>query len=237
MYANTDKINPRTFKVSYEDLEEIDKWLISKYNKLIKNVTEAMDEYDLNKSVRLINSFVNEELSNWYIRRNRRRFWGSTLDTSKKAVYQTTYEILSGICKLTAPIIPFTSEEIYTKLTKKESVHLEDYPKYNKMLVNEEIERKMDLVRDLISLGRNAREEAKIKVRQPIQKIILDIKTEKIIDDLKSLIKEELNVKEIEFTNNLSEYMTFTIKPNFKVCGPIFGSNMTNNRNWKWKRA
>ena len=226
MYANTDKINPRTFKVSYEDLEEIDKWLISKYNKLIKNVTEAMDEYDLNKSVRLINSFVNEELSNWYIRRNRRRFWGSTLDTSKKAVYQTTYEILSGICKLTAPIIPFTSEEIYTKLTKKESVHLEDYPKYNKMLVNEEIERKMDLVRDLISLGRNAREEAKIKVRQPIQKIILDIKTEKIIDDLKSLIKEELNVKEIEFTNNLSEYMTFTIKPNFKVCGPIFGSNM-----------
>ena len=226
MYANADKVDPTKFKVKYNDLEEIDKWLISKYNNLIKNVTNAMEEYDLNKVVKYINFFVNEDLSNWYIRRNRRRFWGSKLDNSKKAVYQTTYEVLVGICKLIAPIVPFTSEEIYTNLTSNESVHLADYPEYNKKLVNKEIEEKMDLVRDLISLGRNAREEAKIKVRQPIAKVILDSKVEPIIKELKILIQEELNVKEIEFTDNLSEYMTFIIKPNFKICGPIFGSNM-----------
>ncbi|MBO5375634.1 MAG: isoleucine--tRNA ligase, partial [Bacilli bacterium] len=200
MYANTDKIDPREFKVEYNDLEEIDKWLLSKYNKLVNNVTLAMDEYDLNKAVKYVNTFVNEELSNWYIRRNRRRFWGSELDTSKKAVYQTTYEVLVGLCKLIAPIASFTAEEIYTNLTGDESVHLQDYPVFNEKLVDEKIEERMDLVRDLISLGRNAREEAKIKVRQPINKVVLDKKVEKVITDLKVLINEELNVKSIEFT-------------------------------------
>lgn len=226
MYANTDGINPREYNVSYEDLDEIDKWLLSKYNKLVKYVTDSFEEYDLNKVVRSITNFVSEDLSNWYIRRNRRRFWGSKLDTSKKAVYQTTYQVLVGICKLIAPIVPFTSEEIYTKLTGEESVHMADYPECDSTMFQDEIEEKMDLVRDLISLGRNAREEAGIKVRQPISKVILDAKCEKIIGDLKQLINEELNVKDIEFTNNLSEYMSFTVKPNFKVCGPIFGSNI-----------
>ena len=226
MYANTDKIDPREFKVEYNDLEEIDKWLLSKYNKLVNNVTLAMDEYDLNKAVKYVNTFVNEELSNWYIRRNRRRFWGSELDTSKKAVYQTTYEVLVGLCKLIAPIASFTAEEIYTNLTGDESVHLQDYPIFNEKLIDDKIEERMDLVRDLISLGRNAREEAKIKVRQPINKVVLDKKVETVITDLKVLINEELNVKSIEFTDDLKEYMTFEIKPNFKVCGPIFGSNI-----------
>ena len=226
MYANTDSVDPREFKVAYKDLEEIDKWLISKYNKLVKVVTEALDEYDPNRAVKAINSFVNEELSNWYIRRNRRRFWKSELDNSKKAVYQTTYDVLVGLSLLIAPIASFTAEEIYQNLTGGESVHLQDYPVFDKKMVNEKIEGKMDLVRDIISLGRNAREEAKIKVRQPISKVILDKKSEKTIGDLQSLILEELNVKEIEFTDNLSDYMTFSIKPNFKVCGPIFGSNM-----------
>ena len=226
MYANTDSVDPREFKVAYKDLEEIDKWLISKYNKLVKVVTEALDEYDPNRAVKAINSFVNEELSNWYIRRNRRRFWKSELDNSKKAVYQTTYDVLVGLSLLIAPIASFTAEEIYQNLTGGESVHLQDYPVFDKKIVNEKIEEKMDLVRDIISLGRNAREEAKIKVRQPISKVILDKKSEKTIGDLQSLILEELNVKEIEFTDNLSDYMTFSIKPNFKVCGPIFGSNM-----------
>ena len=128
MYANTDKVDPRNFEVDYEELEEIDKWLLSKYNKLVKYVTNAMDEYDLNKAVKLVNSFVNEELSNWYIRRNRRRFWGSNLDTSKKAVYQTTYQVLESLSRLIAPIVPFISDEIYTNLTGEESVHLADYP-------------------------------------------------------------------------------------------------------------
>ena len=226
MYANTDKVDPRKFKVEYKDLEDIDKWLLSKYNKLVRDVTESMDVYDPNKAVKLINNFVNEDLSNWYIRRNRRRFWGSELDNSKKAVYQTTYEVLCGVAKLIAPMVPFVSEEIYTNLTGEKSVHLADYPKFDKSMVDEKIETKMDLVRDLISLGRNAREEAKIKVRQPIKEVILDNKVKKTVGDLESLIYEELNVKEIVYAKDLSEYMTFVIKPNFKVCGPIFGKNI-----------
>ncbi len=226
MYANIDNLDPRDFKVNYKDLEEIDKWLLSKYNKLVKNVTEAMDEYDLNKAAKLLNNFVNEELSNWYIRRNRKRFWASELDNSKKAVYQTTYEVLIGLCKLAAPMVPYTTDEIYTNLTGEESVHLATYPKFDKKLIDEKIEQRMDLVRDLISLGRNAREESKIKVRQPISEVILDGKNEKTILDLVDLIKEELNVKEVRFVKDLSEYMNFEVKPNFKVCGPILGKEI-----------
>ena len=226
MYANADSVDPREYTVDYNDLEEIDKWLYSKYNKLVKFVTESFDEYDLNKAVKEITNFVSEDLSNWYIRRNRRRFWKSELDNSKKAVYRTTYEILVGICKLIAPIAPFASEEIYTKLTGEESVHLADYPVANLDMINEKIEARMDLVRDLISLGRNAREEAKIKVRQPINEVLLDSKNEELISDLKELIEEELNVKKVTFASNLDSYMNFTVKPNFKVAGPIFGGNI-----------
>ena len=225
MYANTDNLDPREFKVPYEDLDEIDKWLISKYNKLIKNVTNAMEEYDLNKVTKYLNYFINEDLSNWYIRRNRRRFWASELDNNKKAVYQTTYEILCGLCKLMAPIVPFTTEEIYVNLTGK-SVHLQDYPEYDESKFKDDIEEKMDLVRDLISLGRNAREEAKIKVRQPISEIILDGKNKNIIGDLVDLIKEELNVKNVTFADDLDNYITYEIKPNYKVCGPKLGKNI-----------
>lgn len=226
MYANTDNLDPRDFKVEYKDLEEIDKWLLSKYNKLVKNVTDSFEEYDLNKAVKYLNSFVNEELSNWYIRRNRRRFWASELDNSKKAVYQTTYEVLVGLCKLAAPVVPFTTDEIYTNLTDEESVHLADYPKCDESLIDENIETRMDLIRDLISLGRNAREESKVKVRQPISEVILDGKNKATIEDLIDLVKEELNVKEVNFVDDLSEYMNFEVKPNFKVCGPILGKEI-----------
>ena len=226
MYANTDNLDPRDFKVEYEDLEEIDKWLLSKYNKLVKNVTDSFEEYDLNKVTKYLNGFVNEELSNWYIRRNRRRFWASELDNSKKAVYQTTYEVLVGLCKLAAPIVPFTTEEIYTNLTGEESVHMSDFPKTNESLIDENIETRMDLIRDLISLGRNAREESKVKVRQPISEVILDGKNKSTIEDLIDLVKEELNVKEVNFVDDLSEYMNFEVKPNFKVCGPILGKEI-----------
>ena len=226
MYANTDNLDPRDFKVEYKDLEEIDKWLLSKYNKLVKNVTDSFEEYDLNKAVKYLNGFVNEELSNWYIRRNRRRFWASELDNSKKAVYQTTYEVLVGLCKLAAPVVPFTTDEIYTNLTDEESVHLADYPKCDESLIDEVIEKRMDLIRDLISLGRNAREESKVKVRQPISEVILDGKNKATIEDLIDLVKEELNVKEVNFVDDLSEYMNFEVKPNFKVCGPILGKEI-----------
>ncbi len=226
IYANIDNIDPRDYEVSYNDLEEIDKWLFSKLNKLIKNVTDSYEEYDLNKVVKYLTDFVSEDLSNWYIRRNRKRFWGSELNNSKKCVYYTTYKTLLDLSKLIAPITPFISEEIYQNLTDEESVHLSDFPKCDESLINDTIEEKMDLVRDLISLGRNVREEQKIKVRQPIKEVILDGKNKDILGDLTDLIKEELNVKEIIFEDDLSKYMNFIVKPNFKEAGKVMGSKM-----------
>jgi len=223
MYANIDNIDPKEYEIKYEELEEIDKWLISKYNKLVKVVTDAMNKFDATIATREIQNFVSEDLSNWYIRRNRRRFWASENDTSKLAVYKVTYDILVGICELIAPIAPFASEEIYTKLTGLESVHLADYPTYNEKLINEKIEARMDLVRDLISLGRNIREEVKIKVRQPLSEALIDFKNEKLISDLVDLIKEELNVKEVKFIKDVENYMNFIVKPNFKEVGKVFG--------------
>ena len=226
LYANIDKVDPRDYCVSYDDLEEIDKWLVSKYNKLVKDVTSFYEEYDLHKVVKALTSFVSEDLSNWYIRRNRKRFWGSQLDNSKKCVYYTTYEVLKGLSKLIAPVTPFISEEIYQNLTGEESVHLADFPSYDEALINESIEKRMDLVRDLISLGRNVREEEKIKVRQPILEVVLDGKNKSILDGLEELIKEELNVKEIVFEDDLSKYMNFKVKPNFKEAGKVIGNKM-----------
>lgn len=231
MYANIDNIDTDNCYVEYEDREEIDKWLLSKYNKLVKEVTESYEKYDLNEVVKNITNFVSDDLSNWYIRRNRNRFWSSELDNSKKSVYITTYEVLCGLCKLCAPIIPYTTEELFKNLTNEKSVHLQDFPKYDEDLVNEEIEVKMDLVRDLISTGRYVREENKIKVRQPISECLVDGKYESILGDLVNLIKEELNVKKVVFVNDLSKYMNFTIKPNFKVCGAMFGPKMKEYQN------
>ena len=227
IYANADKIiDINTCRVEYNDREDIDKWLLSKYNKLIKEVTEAYDEYDLNKVVKLITDFTSIDLSNWYIRRNRDRFWDNLMTTSKKSVYMTTYEVLLGLSKLIAPIASYTAEEIYTNLTGNISVHLSDFPVCNEELIDLKLEEKMDLVRDLISIGRNVREESKIKVRQPISEILLDKKKEKVIGELTSLIKEELNVKEVIYTDDLSTYMNFMVKPNFKEVGKIFGKNI-----------
>ena len=227
MYANTDGVDPRTFDVDYKDLEDIDKWLLSKYNSLVKDVTEVMDGYDPNKAVHLIQYFVCEELSNWYIRRNRRRFWGSKLDKSKKAVYKTTYDVLVGLCKLIAPISPFISDEIYINLTNEESVHLADYPVCNKKLINKKLEEKMDLVIELISTTRNLREEAKIKVRQPISEVIFEDKYKSTIKEFESLICEELNVKKVVWAKDMGEYLSVGYKPNFKEIGKVLGSNIS----------
>ena len=230
MYANIDGVEVEDckdkFKVDYKDRPEIDKWLLSKYNRLVKNVNEDFLEYDLNKVVHHLTNFVSDDLSNWYIRRNRDRFWGSELNDSKKSVYLTTYEVLVGLSKLIAPVCPFISEEIFRGLTNEESVHLTDFPVSDKKLINLKTETKMDLVRDLISLGRGAREEVKIKVRQPLSEVVLDGKNKKVIGDLTDLIKEELNVHEVTYTNDLATYMTFEVKPNFKVCGKLFGANI-----------
>ena len=230
-YANIDKIDTSECNVPYEKRELIDKWLLSKYNKLVKDVTAAYEAYDLNEVVRLVTPFVSEDLSNWYIRRNRSRFWASELDDSKRSVYITTYEVLVGLCLICAPIIPYTTEEMYRNLTGKDSVHLASFPKYDESLIDLKIEERMDLVRDLISTGRYVREDVKIKVRQPLSEALIDGKSESIIGDLVSLINEELNVKKVTFVDDLSKYMNFTIKPNFKVVGSRLGSKIKNFQN------
>ena len=223
MYANADNVDPREYNIDVSKRNLIDRWLISKLNKLVKNVTTAYENYDLTNVVRPITEFLNDDLSNWYIRSNRRRFWESELTLDKKAVYLTTYETLLTLSKLVAPITPYISEEIYKCLTNENSVHLEDFPKYDESLIDEKVEEQMDLVRSICSLGRFAREDVKIKVRQPISEVLLDKKNESVIGDLKSIIKEELNVKNINYIEDLSIYMNYKIKPNYREVGKTFG--------------
>jgi isoleucyl-tRNA synthetase len=223
MYANADNVDPREYDIPVQDRPLIDRWLISKLNKLIKEVNLAFAEYDLNKVARLIVPFLNDDLSNWYIRSNRRRFWDSELTDSKKAVYLTTYEVLLTLTKLCAPLTPFITEEIYQKLTNKKSVHLEDYPVEDDNLIDPTVEERMDLVRDICSLGRFTREEVNIKVRQPLSDLILPLADEVLIGDLLPVIKEELNVKEVLYKEDMSTYLDYIVKPNFKVLGKELG--------------
>lgn len=226
LYANTDGIDPREFDIAPESRPYIDRWILSKYNRLVADVDQEMAVYDLTKVVRKIQNFVNEDLSNWYIRRNRRRFWGSELNDDKKAVFRTTYEVLTGLCRVIAPFAPYISEEIYCALTGKESVHLADFPAVDETLIDTAVEEPMDTIRDLVSLGRSAREEAQIKVRQPLSEAIIDGKYKESLGDLVDLMKEELNIKKVGFEDDLGSFMNYTLKPNFKVAGPILGKNV-----------
>ncbi len=226
LYANTDDVDPREFFIPYVQRTELDKWILSKFNNLKASVGEALDVYDMTRAIRQMQDFVNEDLSNWYIRRSRRRFWAAELDVDKKAVYNTTYEILVGFAQMFAPFAPFLSEEIYRNLTGDISVHLSNYPVAYPELIDPELEETMDLVRDLVTLGRASRESARIKVRQPIGEVLLDGKYEDKITHLIPLIQEELNVKEVVFAKDLNKYMDFQLKPNFKVAGPVLGSKI-----------
>lgn len=226
LYANTDNIDVASFNVPAEERPELDQWILSKLNNLIKGVNADLEVFDSTKAVRKMQEFVSEDLSNWYIRRSRRRFWDAELSHDKKSVYNTTYEVLVAVCQLAAPFAPFLTEEIYRNLTGEVSVHVSRYPEVNENLINLRTEDRMDLVRELVTLGRAARESVKIKVRQPIGEVIVDGKHEELISDLVPLIEEELNVKHVKFTSDLPEYMNFQLKPNFKVLGPIIGSQM-----------
>lgn len=226
LYASTDKLDPRDFFIAHPDRPELDRWILSKYNSLLQGVESDLSVFDLTKAVRKIQEFVNEDLSNWYIRRSRRRFWESELTDDKKAVNNTTYEILVGLSKLVAPFAPYIAEELYRTLTDELSVHLADYPVADLGLIDEELEYRMDLVRNLVGLGRAAREQVKIKVRQPVQKILIDGKYEQLIAYMLPLIQEELNVKEVVFAKDLNQYLNFSLKPNFKVAGSIFGAKV-----------
>ena len=226
LYANTDGIHPNDFFVDYKDRPELDRWILSKFNNLKAEVEENLEIFEVNKTIRRMTEFLNDDLSNWYIRRSRRRFWGTELTQDKKSVYNTTYEVLTEFCKLIAPFAPYLSEEMYRNLTGEYSVHCADYPRANKDLVDLDLEKKMDLSRDLVTLGRAARENSKIKVRQPIAEVLIDGKFEELLGDLVELIKEELNVKKVHFVQDLGVYMNFNLKPNFKVLGPKLGKNV-----------
>ena len=226
MYANADKIDPREYNIPVAKRDLTDRWLLSKLNHMVKDVTEGYEKYDLNIVVHKIVDFINDDFSNWYIRSNRRRFWASELTEDKKAVYLTTYETLLTLAKITAPVTPYISEEIYQNLTGNTSVHLEDFPKVDEELLSKDLEQRMELVRDICSLGRNAREDAAIKVRQPLNFMILPLVDEAVIEDFESIIKEELNIKEIVYKDDMTEYMDYIVKPNFKVVGKVFGPKM-----------
>ncbi|NLW52992.1 MAG: isoleucine--tRNA ligase [Tissierellia bacterium] len=226
LYAQTDNIDPTSFFVEYKDRPQIDRWLLSKYNSLIELYDREMEIFEYTKVARAISEFLIEDFSNWYIRRNRRRFWSTEIDDDKRAVYNTSYEVLLGVTKLLAPMIPFVTEEIFNKLTGEESVHLSKLPTLNKELIDNDLEERMELVRNVVTLGRASREDAKIKVRQPLSEILLDKSLEEKVGDLVGLIKEELNIKNVEFTDDLSKYMDYQLKPDFKVAGRILGKHI-----------
>ena len=226
LYANMDNIDVKSMSVPYTEKPELDRWILSKYNRLVKDVTDYMDHYDHMKTVRAISEFVNEDLSNWYIRRARRRFYTEGMSRDKESVYATTYEVLEGIARLIAPIAPFISDEMYRKLTGEETVHVAYFPKADVSQIDRNVEERMDLVRTLCNLGRGIREKEGIKVRQPLSEILVDGKYKTLIEDLSPLIREELNVKDVVFAEDLDEYMNFSLKPNFPVAGPALGRNI-----------
>lgn len=225
LYVNSENIEPDKLNVPMSERDELDLWIISRLNSLIKLVEENIDIFELTKISKAFVDFVVEDLSNWYIRRSRRRFWGEN-SKDKDSAFQTTYEVLLSFVKLIAPFTPFIAEELYLHLTDGKSVHLENYPEVNSDLINKTLEDKVDLVRSIVSLGRAGREKENIKVRQPINSIIIDKKYKDKIGNLDELIKEELNVKNIEYSDDVSKYMNYEVKPNFKLAGPVFGKKV-----------
>lgn len=239
LYANIDKFNFSEAKIPVSERLEIDRWIISSLNTLIKKYTQAMDEYDVTKAARLISDFTIDQLSNWYIRRNRRRFWSTTrlvdkseLGKDKTAAYQTLYECLVIISKLIAPFAPFLSEEIYNNLnsvTHKEkysSVHLSIIPQSDETSIDTKLENRMSKVQRIVYLARAIRNKSNLKVRQPLQRIILPITSEEDkneIELMKDVIIDEINVKTIEYVSDDSEIVHKRLKPNFKTIGPKYG--------------
>ncbi len=226
LYANQDNVDAASLSVAPENRSELDRWILSRYNRLIRNVTESMDAFEHMKTVRYITDFVAEDLSNWYIRRARRRFYADEMTEDKKSVFLTTYEMLRGAALLSAPFAPFLSDEMYQKLTGEESVHLADYPVCDESLIDDELEERMELVRTIVTLGRSEREKENLKVRQPLNEILCDGKFEAKIGNMVDLIKEELNVKNVRFENHMGEYMEYSLKPDFRKAGPVLGSGI-----------
>lgn len=225
-YANIDNFDATAYEFNADKEIEIDRWIMSKLNSLVKMVNESNDNYDLTRSVRAIQSFVIDDLSNWYVRRCRRRFWEMNLSMDKKEAYLTLHHALTTVSKLIAPYAPYLAEEIYTNLTGEESVHLANYPKADEHLIHELLETEMQTVIELVSLGRAARNTCQIKVRQTLGALFIPGKYRHLVERMEGLIIEEINVKEIKYIQEKDNFVSYEFKPNFKVMGPKYGKHM-----------
>jgi len=235
LYANIDEFKYSEADVPLKERPEIDRWILSELHTLIKKVDEAYADYEPTRATRAISEFVQENLSNWYVRLCRRRFWKGDYQQDKISAYQTLYTCLETVAKLSAPVAPFFMDRLYKDLTKTtqketfESVHLADFPVYNESMVDVDLEGKMQKAQTISSLVLSIRQKEKIKVRQPLQKIMIPVSDEeqkKAIEAVADLIKSEVNVKEIELLGDASGILVKQIKPNFKVLGPKYGKEM-----------
>ena len=225
LYANLDEFDPSKY-ADFESDNVMDKWIISKLNTLIKTVDTDLNEYKITQAALSIEEFT-DELSNWYVRRNRVRYWSSELTDDKIGAYVTLHRVLTTLVKIAAPFIPFITEEIYQNLVVNfeenapESVHLCQWPDYSKNAVDKKLEADMDLAYSIVKLGRSARNGANIKNRQPLSKML--ISTESLPEYYGDIIKDELNIKSVEFGSDFSKYVNFEIKPNLPVLGRAYG--------------
>lgn len=235
LYANVDGFTYAENDVPVEERPEIDRWILSLLNSLIKSVDSCLNDYEPTKAGRLITDFVNDNLSNWYVRLNRKRFWGSVMSQDKLSAYQTLYTCLETVAKLMAPIAPFYADRLYTDLiavTGRDnvvSVHLAKFPEADESLINPELEARMQMAQDVTSMVLALRRKVNIKVRQPLQCIMVPVVDEdqkRHIDAVKDLIMNEVNVKEIRFVEGASGVLVKKVKCDFKKLGPKFGKQM-----------
>jgi isoleucyl-tRNA synthetase len=235
LYANLDNFTYQEGDVPLKDRAEIDRWILSELHTLIKNVTEFYEDYEPTKATRAIQFFVTEHLSNWFVRLSRRRFWKGEYAQDKIAAYQTLYTCMLTVSKLAAPVAPFFMDRLYKDLMavtsdKSEiSVHLSDFPKYDKSYIDTVLEQKMEKAQLIASMTLSLRQKEKIKVRQPLQRIMIPVHNDAEREQIKAvqdLIKAEVNVKEIQLLDDASGILVKQIKPNFKVLGPRFGKEM-----------
>lgn len=235
LYANIDKFNYSEADIPLNERPEIDRWILSELHTLIKKVEALYEDYEPTKAARIISKFTQEYLSNWFVRLSRRRFWKGDYQQDKISAYQTLYTCLLTIAKLGAPIAPFYMDRLYkdlTNVTQKEnfeSVHLAEFPKYDNAFIDKDLERKMENAQTISSLVLSLRAKERIKVRQPLQKIMIPVDNASQKEEIlavSNLIKHEVNVKEIELLDDASNILVKQIKPNFKVLGPRFGKDM-----------
>lgn len=230
LYANIDEFDASKYKLEYDKLPVMDKWLLSKLNTLIKTVDNNMENYRITESARALQEFV-DELSNWYVRRSRERFWAKGMEQDKINAYMTLYTTLVTLSKVTAPFIPFMAEDIYRNLvlsvdkSASESVHFCDYPVYNEAHIDKELEVNMEEVLDIVVLGRACRNNANIKNRQPIGNMYVKADNE-LSDFYKEIIEDELNVKAVTFTDDVRNFTSYSFKPQLRTLGKRFGKQL-----------